>query len=50
MAVLRYSSTELCSVLRTTGDMTVLAGNSLETCHVEYGAVSLKSKKLIDSD
>lgn len=31
-------------LLVTATDMAVLAGNSPETCHVKYGAVSLKSK------
>ncbi|XP_046596240.1 probable tRNA (guanine(26)-N(2))-dimethyltransferase [Neodiprion lecontei] len=31
-------------LLITATDMAVLAGNSPETCHVKYGAISLKSK------
>lgn len=31
-------------LLVTATDMAVLAGNSPETCHVKYGAVSIKSK------
>ncbi|XP_046746811.1 probable tRNA (guanine(26)-N(2))-dimethyltransferase [Diprion similis] len=31
-------------LLVTATDMAVLAGNSPETCHVKYGAISLKSK------
>lgn len=31
-------------LLITATDMAVLAGNSPETCHAKYGAVSLKTK------